>query len=291
MEQPLEAVKITLFLPSGDAKGLRIAEIGNWSGLAVAAPRTELGELLALPRLGAEEPGKPGVYILTWRDPQTDKPSAYIGESETIRERLKQHRTEEFWVAVVVFVGDESLTKAHVRYLEDRLLTEATQAGRFALDQNQAGGAKLPECDRPIMEAFLYRMRQLLPILGCDILVPVAQLPSKPQPGGALFCRVKGAEARGQRTADGFVVFQGSTAVLQDNPAAPRRHPTAVALRARLIADGTLVQRDGFLVFTKDAEFSSPSAAAYAVHGGGASGLTEWRSEDGTPLKQLDETA
>jgi len=292
MEHPLDAVNITLFLPRGDAKRLRTAEIGNWTGLAFAAPRTELNDLLARPELGTEGPGKPAVYILTGSDLQADKAPAYIGESETIRERLRQHKAEEFWVSVIVFVSkDQRLTKAHVRYLESKLVSEAVQVSRFALQQNQAGGATLPECEREDMEVFLSRIRQLLPVLGCDIVAPRAQLPANPALDGPLFCRVKGAEARGQRTSNGFVVFRGSTAVLQDNPAAQTRHPLAVALRKGLIAEGTLVQQGGFLTFTKDAEFSSPSAAAYVVHGGGASGLTEWRSEDGTTLKQLDETA
>ena len=34
-----------------------------------------------------------------------------------------------------------------------------------------------------------------------------------------------------------------------------------------------------FYVFTKDSEFSSPSAMASVIHGGGANGLTEWRTE------------
>jgi len=43
------------------------------------------------------------------------------------------------------------------------------------------------------------------------------------------------------------------------------------------------------LVFTKDAEFSSPSAAAAVIHGGSANGLIAWKTENGTSLKQLDE--
>jgi hypothetical protein len=60
-------------------------------------------------------------------------------------------------------------------------------------------------------------------------------------------------------------------------------------LRKQLLTDGTLVQKNGFLVFTKDTEFSSPSAAAAVVHGGGSNGLTEWKTQDGRPLKELDE--
>jgi hypothetical protein len=77
------------------------------------------------------------------------------------------------------------------------------------------------------MEVFLARIRQLLPVLGSDILVPIAHAAAKPQPGGVIFCRIKGAEARGQRTPNGFVVFQDSRAVLEQRPSA-ETYPWAV---------------------------------------------------------------
>ena len=282
----MNSATIKLFLPGGDAKGLRTAEIMNWTGFAIAAPRTELDQLLQ-----RDELDKAGIYILTGTDPLSGSPRAYIGEAEVIRDRLKQHKSKEFWISGIVFVSkDENLTKAHVRYLESRLLTEATQAGRFTLEQNQAGGSKLPESDRADMEVFLSRIQQLLPVLGSDLLIPIAQASAKPPPGGVLFCRIKGAEARGQRTADGFVVFRDSTAVLEERPST-ESYPYVVAHRKQLIVDGTLVQKNGLLVFTKDVEFSSPSAAAVVIHGGSANGLTAWKTADGTSLKQLDEQA
>jgi hypothetical protein len=279
----MSSATIKLFLPLGDAKSLRTAEISNWTGKAVAAPRTELDELLA-----REELDKAGVYILTGSDPATNTPRAYIGEAEVIRERLKQHKTKEFWVSAIVFVSKENLTKAHIRHLESRLLAEAGQIGRFTLEQNQATGSKLPESDREDMEVFLTRIRQLLPVLGSDILAPIAQPTSKSQRGGMLFCRLKGAEARGQRTPNGFVVFRGSTAVLEDRPSA-QSYPYVLTQRKELIADGTLIEKEGLFLFTKDSEFSSPSAAAAVIHGGSANGLTAWKNEDGKSLKQLDE--
>jgi hypothetical protein len=242
--------------------------------------------------LEREECEKAGVYVLTGNDPTTDAQHAYIGEAEVIRERLKQHKGKEFWVSAVVFVSkDENLTKAHVRYLENRLLTEAATVGRFTLEQNQAGGSRLPESDREDMEVFFSRIRQLLPVLGSDLLTSIAQARAKSPVGGNLFCRIKGAEARGQRTPNGFVIFGGSTAIFQDRPSAQQRHPYVVTLRKRLLDDGTLKEENGFYVFTKDTEFSSPSAAAAVVHGGGANGLTEWKTADGATLKDLDEKA
>src|SRR3954463_3561319 len=106
----MTSATIKLFLPRGDAKSLRTAEISNWTGKAVAAPRTELDELLS-----REELDKAGVYILIGSDPLTNAPGAPVGEAEVSRERLKQHKTREFWVSAMVFVSmDENLTKAHV---------------------------------------------------------------------------------------------------------------------------------------------------------------------------------
>jgi hypothetical protein len=71
----MASATIKLFLPRGDAKSLRTAEISNWTGKVVAAPRTELDELLA-----CEELDKAGVYILIGSDPLTNALRAYIGE-------------------------------------------------------------------------------------------------------------------------------------------------------------------------------------------------------------------
>jgi hypothetical protein len=278
----MPSATIKLFLPRGDAKSLRTAEISNWTGKAIAAPRTELDELLA-----RDELDKAGVYILLGTDPLTNLPRAYIGEAEVIRERLKQHKTKEFWISAIVFVSkDENLTKAHVRFLENRLITEATQINRFTLDQNVTTGSRLPESDREDMEVFLERIRQLLPVLGSDILTQVQSAP-----GGrsdvSLICRAKGAEANGQRTPNGFVVFQGSTAVLDERQSADN-YPYVMAQRKDLVSNGVLIPKSGVLLFTRDVEFTSPSAAASVIHGGKANGLTSWKSNDGVSLKKMD---
>ena len=282
----MNSATIKLFLPRGEAKSLRTAEIINWTGFAIAAPRTELDDLLQ-----REELDKTGVYILTGTDPLSGLPRAYIGEAEVIRERLKQHKTREFWISAIVFVSkDQNLTKAHVRYLENRLLAEAKQVSRFTLEQNEASGSKLPESDRADMEVFLSRVRQLLPVLGSDLLIPVAQPAAKLQAGGILFCRRKGAEGRGHRTPDGFVVLKGSTAVLQERESS-KNWPATIAIRKQLIADGTLIRKGDFYEFSHDVQFSSPSAAAAVIEGGSANGLIAWRTTDGRNLKTLDEQA
>ena len=94
----MTAATIKVFLPYGDAKRLRTAEISNWTGKAVAAPRSEFDGLLERP-----ETDKPGIYILSGNAPETGEATVYIGEAEVIRQRIRAHTNKDFWVHVVVF--------------------------------------------------------------------------------------------------------------------------------------------------------------------------------------------
>lgn len=280
----MTSATIKLFLPHGDAKRLRVGEVSNWTGKALAAPRTELEELLL-----REEAGSAGIYFLFGSDPEIGDALAYIGEAEVIRDRLKQHKAKDFWNAVVVFVSkDENLTKAHIRYLENRLIAEAKQAGRYRLDNANSSNPKLPESDREDMEVFLSRIQQVLPVLGSDLLTPISGSTKSTKPQAELLCKNKGAIARGRRTEGGFVVFKDSTAVVAERSSAETQHPYVVTLRKKLLAEGALTKQDGFLVFLKDTEFDSPSAAAAVIHGGGANGLTAWKDENGKTLKEIE---
>lgn len=59
----MQSITIKLFLVNGSPMGLRTAEISNWSGKAVAGPRSEFDELLRRSELD-----KPGVYMLSGID-------------------------------------------------------------------------------------------------------------------------------------------------------------------------------------------------------------------------------
>jgi hypothetical protein len=275
---------IKLYLPLGDPKRVRTAEISNWSGKAVAGPRTDLEHLLVRPELA-----NPGVYLLIGSDPQTGELAAYVGEAEAVSERLKQHKGKEFWNSAIIFVSkDENLTKAHIRYLEGRLIIEATKVGRCKLTNAVPSGAKLPESDQQDMEVFLERIAQLLPVLGSEILTPVVPHIQSQAHSDYLYCTVRDIEAKGLRSPNGFVVLAGSNAVLKERDGAKTHGAWIVALREQLMADSSLVQQGDKLVFAKDVEFSSPSAAAGVVRGGTAAGPIAWINKQGKTLKDLE---
>jgi len=279
----MPSATIKLFLVHGDAKRLRTAELSNWTGKAIAGPRSELDGVLA-----RDEATKSGVYFLTGIDSESGRPAVYVGEAESIRDRLRGHLDKDFWNHVVFFTSkDENLTKAHIRYLEGRLIEQARTAGRAMVMNGQSSGAKLPESDREDMEIFLDRIQQLMPVLGADALLPIGQAPESQAQKRILFCEIKGLKATGHPTSDGFVVLKGSQAVLKERTSA-HHWPYTLATRKKLIDDGTLVQDGDHLRFTRDAEFSSPSAAATVVHGGSANGLLSWKDKSGKTLKELE---
>jgi hypothetical protein len=279
----MPSATIKIYLPHGDPKRLRTGEISNWSGKAVAGPRTELDQLLK-----REEATNVGIYLLTGIDPLSGGPAVYIGEAESIQNRLKQHIDKDFWNQVVYFTSkDENLTKSHIRYLEGRVIELAKIAGRANLTNSQGTTSRLPESDRADMEIFLEKIEQLLPALGVEVLVPIAISPESHEESRALFCEISGLKATGHLTPNGIVVLAQSQAVPNLRPSA-KDYPWVINAREQLIKDGVLVKANGHLTFAKNHEFSSPSAAAAVIHGGTANGRIAWKDSSGKTLKQLE---
>jgi len=282
----MASATIKIFLAHGDPKRLRTAELSNWTGKAIAGPRSEFESVLA-----REESTSSGVYFLTGVDSDSGKPAVYIGEAESIKDRVKNHLGRDFWNQIVFFISkDENLTKAHIRYLEGRLLQQANAAGRAILMNSQSSGAKLPESDREDMEVFLEKMQQLLPALGIEVLVPTHAASKSTAEKQLLTCTIKNIEAKGYLTPNGIVVLSGSQAVLDERPST-KRYPHPSHARQKLIDEGTLAVNADHLLFTNDVEFSSPSAAASVIHGGHANGLTAWKNKAGKSLKELESAA
>lgn len=273
---------LKIFLAYGDPKRLRTAELSNWTGKAVSGPRSEFDKLLA-----REESLSSGVYFLTGTDPETNKSAIYIGEAECIRDRVKSHLAKDFWNNITFFITkDENLTKAHIKYIEGRLIDVARSIERSVVMNNQGSGAKLPESDREDMEVFLEKMQQVLPVLGVEAFVQTAAIAEEEKLEELLSCDIKELKATGYLTPNGIVVLKGSQAVLEERSSA-KKWPSVLAQRNKLIEEGVLIIENGAYTFTKDIEFSSPSSAAATIHGGSANGLTAWVNSNGIQLKKL----
>lgn len=274
----MQAATIKLFLVHGSPSGLRTAEVSNWSGKAIAAPRTEISDLLK-----RDELNSPGFYLLTGVDPESGDGAIYIGEAENVSTRLKGHATKDFWNAVTVFVSkDENLTKAHIRYLEGVLIDKANTNSNSIVMNSASSGARLPESDAAEMDVFLEKCLQLLPVLGISDFNE--KLDQVSESKDLLYCKIKGFTATGKRTANGFIVFAGSQAVLEHRPSAVNSRKK----REQLIEKSLLQKKNDHFVFAKDIEFGSPSTAATVVRGGATNGLTAWKNSKGVSLKEQE---
>ena len=275
---------IRIYLATGEITGIRHAELVNWTGQALACPRTRLDELGAW-----EEARRPGVYLLVGAEGPSER-EVYVGESEHVLNRVKQHvGQKEFWQEVVLFTSkDANLTKAHVRYLEHRLVQEAREIGRYkVVNGNDPGGTPLPRADQAAMEEFIDNLVVLIGALGHRIFVPMARASGASE--DRFRFAIGGAEAFGAPTDEGFVIFRGSTAREQAKPA---MGAGACALKLELRAQGKLVADGALLRLTEDVLFTTPSQAGSMISGTSCNGRVSWRRvRDERTLKEIEEAA
>ncbi len=275
---------IRIFLTDGTPDGIRVVEKSNWTGRAVVGSRSQLAEAL-----GRDELGRPGVYVLAGTDDDGEE-RLYVGEADVLGDRLRSHANrKDFWTWFVAFTAaDENLNKAHVRYLEARLLSLAKTANQWVLENTVVPNQPpLSEADRADADWFLAEMLLIYPVLGIDAFEVVASDPAPAAGADALIMDGRGVEARGRETKDGFVVLAGSKA-RKDEVASAK--PRLREHRQQLLARGVLNDDGRHCVFTQDYRFASPSTAASVLAGGSANGRKAWTSADGTrTLKQLQD--
>jgi Domain of unknown function (DUF4357) len=278
---------VRLFLVDGSPSGLITAEIMNWTGHLLLAPRLRLGEALRRP-----EADRTGVYFLVGDDPEDPtRQAVYVGEGDSVADRIKLHakdETKDFWEKVCFVTSkDPNITKAHVRYLETRIIEIARTAGRATLtNANMPGARPLPEADVSDMEYFLEQLHVVLPVLGLDFLkAPVnrASLSARPTTEREILPSEEpveielnraGVQAEGALVNEEIVVFAGSQA-------ATKQHAvnTYSGLRDRLMHESALVPiaNSDLLQFSKDTAFTSPSAASSVILNRNDNGRTSWR--------------
>jgi hypothetical protein len=283
VSSPTFARTIQLFLVDGSPTGLRIASIHGWTGSVIVSTQSTFDRLLQ-----RAEVDRTGIYILQGPDSDNLRSRVYIGEADSVRNRISESvMKRDFWeTAVVVTTSDGALTKGHVRYLEARLIDMVKTAGRAALDNAQLPDADrrwLPEADRANMEAFLADLGVILPVIGVDIMRPLPRVPKNGPSGSgspsAVSARFEvrhksGIKATAVEEDGEFVVLEGSEAL--KDPGYSRN--SYRKLREVLIADDVLVPAaDGQRYrFTRDYAFNSPSAAGSVVLDRNTNGRTRW---------------
>ena len=278
---------LRIFVADGDPDGLRIVDKSNWIGKALVFPRALLPQVKVRPELA-----QTGVYLLLGPRPDGEGDMLYVGEGDPIRPRLESHYAQkDFWTRAIGFTTTTAgqLNKAHVQFLESRLIALARAAKRMPLDNaNQPAEPSLSEADRADMEVFLDHMLGMLPVLGVHAFEQAPKAPAA-KAGPVLTCKGKGVQATGYEASQGFVVRAGSQAVVDSAPSMAQHVRGMFDLRQELISNGVLVMQGALYQFTQDYTFSAPSTAAAVVLGRSANGRIEWKAADGRTLKEIQE--
>jgi len=323
---PRRAQTIQIFLPDGDPRGVRIAEITSRTVQAVQVPRGVLGRAAARPELR-----QVGVYFLFGDDADGGLPAVYVGEAGDCWQRLLQHhREKDFWTqAVAVTSKTHRFDKGQGVWLEWACTREAERIGRYrVLNQASAREPHLTEAVRADLEDHVATLRALVATLGFPLFEPVVTRYARPPAtGGVAEPRAShhvedvaadatrndtadsdaADDATGEGLPDGTVLFRlrsargadargqlvaDGFAVLAGSVVARSTTPSFDAtplarVRERLAADGVLAWRGGRLWVARDHVFATPSAAASVVLGRTANGWRTWRTAEGFTLDAL----
>lgn len=279
---------IQIYLPGGDPRGIRVAEITTRIVQVLEVPRALLGEFLKMP-----ESSQVAVYFLVGQGSDAEDAKVYVGQTSDMPMRFPRHNQEkDFWERALVLVSKtHSLTQTHALFLEWHCLQEAKRAGRYVT--TNGNNASRPFTPAPL-EADCHEVfdtaRTLLATLGHPLFDPVVrgadESGDKPE---LLFCKGSTADGRGYYTEEGFVVLAESTG--RRESVASIRDTADGRFRERLIESGVLRVNGDRVVLTKDHLFGSPSMAAMSLTGRSANGWVEWKNAQGKTLHDLKRAA
>ncbi len=276
------AKTIQIFLPGGDPRGVRVAEITTRIVQIIEVPRSLVDDFTEMP-----ESGQVAVYFLVAHSEDGEDPKVYVGQTGDLRARLTRHNKEkEFWQRALVLVSKtNSLTQTHALFLEWFCIQAVRKAGRY-VDENGNAGSK-PHTPPPL-EADCHEIfetgRTLLATLGFPMFDAVAPSGSSAVKGDIFFCKSAGIDGRGLYTPEGFVILKGSVGRRANVPSI--QGTSDERFRQKLVETGVMKEEGETVVFQKDHLFNSPSMALIALLGRTANGWKEWKDTAG---KSLDE--
>jgi len=277
---------IQIYLPKGDPRGLRVAELTTSIVRVVEVPRPLLPQFQEMP-----EAKQVGVYLLINDEDDQDYPAVYIGQTGEVGKRLAEHhKLKEFWNRALVVVSlTNSLTQTHALYLEWLGIKTANEAGRYKVENGNAGSK--PHTPAPLeadCQDIFDTLRTLAATIGQPVFEPLAKSRDATEANdtaNTFYMRSAKYDAIAEYTSEGMVVLVGSKAK-KDMAPGVAKGPFGKR-REGMVADGTLKLEAGFYVFQRDVLFKSPSGASDTVAGASTNGWALWKNIQGKTLDEL----
>ena len=190
--------------------------------------------------------------------------------------------------------SNNSFGSTEISYLENRFTNMAVAAKRYLIkNSNDPSPGNITEEKESELEEFLDYAKIVMGTLGHKVFEPLAEIKTSIEPNVATVSKSDGLilrlkrkirksgqtiEAKCKQTVEGFVVLKGSNIERYDSDSIP---PGIKEARKK-------AKIDEVGVLQEDVLFKSPSYAACFGIGGHANGLTEWKTDDGRTLKDIE---
>jgi len=272
---------LKIFLFNGKPTGTKIVELSSWIGKAYVIPRKRLSELLKREELESQ-----AVYFLVG-DSESGKRKIYIGEAENFKKRILQHNQKnDFWNMVVCFISkDDNLTKAHIKYLEYRMIRLSQEANRAEIENGNNGViSKLPESDIAEMEEFIENIKIIISTLGFVFLENVSIKNDEQEE--IYYVKGRGGNGIIKIVDEGYVLQKGSIIAGEDSPSL-RGKGISVMRFQYMQTDKVRKNQDGNFTLLDNIIFSSPSYVASFVIGNSTNGWVVLKNKNGETLDKL----
>ncbi len=303
------AKTIQIYLPKGNPRGLRLAEMTTRTVRLIEIPRIHIDDFFAMP-----DANQVGLYFLIGDTDSIDKPLLYIGQTGDLKTRLNQHHKKDFWTrAFVMLSTNNSMTQTHALYMEHKAIATALDVGRYELKNGNSGNKPhTPDPLKADCEELFHTLDVLLSTLGqpifeslaihdslysnktdahklttpTDVKVKKAAEISPTKPIPVLFYyKVKDGDAQGYYDDDGFVILAGSLIRQSQAASAP---PFVTRLKESLLSSGKLIAvNDTSYKLTENHLFKTPSGASALVSGRSTNGWIEWKNAAGQTLDSI----
>lgn len=278
--------------------GLKKATLDNWDGVAYIGERKHIPTLQKIEQLSY-----PGIYFLIGKDSNTDEDLLYIGQSNSIANRLQTHnsdKSKDWFENFVVFTSKNGdLNSSHAEYLEADFIELAQKnAGSITLKNgcgsNVKKDGKLTDMYMPRVQGFKKKALVLINNLNLiEFMNTGEEKAPKQLPNGDVVFTMnlkrnnKDKTASLEITENGYKLVKGSYVAKDEAPYFSGM--SAYKKRKELLDKGLLQDLGDIYITTEDIYFKSPSGASDVVAGSSTNGRTEWRLKDGTTLKKYEE--
>ena len=281
-----------------DSKRGRIkCTLANWTGVAYKIPRTDLDKCK-----NRNDLTQSGVYFLFGTSDESGKDVVYIGQAgvrkngEGILYRLQEHKRnpdKDYWTEAVVFTtSNNSFGPTEISYLENRFCLMAKDTKRYLIKNGiEPTSGNITEEKESELEEFIEYAKLVMGTLGFKVFEKLTEIKNKSEVSDTysndellLYLKRKSRksgitiQAECKQTSEGFVVLKGSLIETIDSDRIP---PGIKESRKK-------AQIDEKGILQEDVLFRSPSYAAAFVVGGHINGLTEWKTEEGKTLKDIE---